>query len=219
MGNIKNYLGSPLDLSTEDAFQLFQKELSRKNLDNLHSIVFQDIGLNVQVSNSVRYIDLGFHRDLVGFAVNIDRMAGYPQRFRIPSYLKGSEYRIGGGRTVPFGLTDTVNNKDFIIWTTYYKIDNHTNVNLFLKCHEQSHVIYALGAQKSLINLINATFPSLDKKILSFLSEETIANISGLLGLRKSCFDLDNFLEVVRNEPFEHQDEVDKAFSFVLNKY
>ena len=85
-----------------------------------------------------------------------------------------------GGITRMYAYTDS-SKQDHYIWTTFYSQYNHDYINIFLKAHEEAHVVQKLKRTDELIKQIQTAYPFVNKKDLDSGQEELLSNLGGFI--------------------------------------
>jgi hypothetical protein len=188
------YLGSPLNIISEEAYDRISKELETER-EEPNVIPFPNLGLNAVTTKSNCYVDLGFHMNIHQFGEALDNLYGIDRISTLPPHLIGREYLEGGGVTRAYSFFDE-EKKPFDVWTTFYRLDRNGAVNLFIRGHEQGHVFFMLNEKDRLLDHLKKVFPKLKSHRIEDESEELIATLTGYIPVVNSG---KSPIEVVRN--------------------
>lgn len=191
----KRYLDSPYLLDPGRAWEMMREELARNGPRAQLSISLPTLGISFPAKPNHYYVDLGFHENMANFALEMDRLYGVEPRLEIPPEMMGQELLIGGGRTRNFGFTGP-DGEDHIVWTTFYRRDPNTIVNLYLQGHEEVHVAVRVAGREVLAGLV-PEIPALDGAWVLEADEELLAEVLGMQVVRCRGYGLDMLAEML----------------------
>ena len=163
------------NISPEKAMSLMQEEL-QKNGGKKKSYHFPHLGLHIQADKFDYYVDLGYHDSVNSFSHSLDEAFGMESRQG--SFNPDREFY--GGLTRMYAFTDS-DDKNNLVWTTFFSHYHHDYINIYLRAHEEAHVIQKLNRADKLIDRILEAYPFVNKESLDNDREEFLSTLCSFI--------------------------------------
>ena len=163
------------NISSDKALSLMQEEL-QKNGGKKKSYFLPQLNLKISADEYDYYVDFGFHDEITSFSRSLDKKFGIS--FHRENFELGDKF--SGGITRMYCYTDA-DKQDHLVWTIFITLQHYDYINIYLKAHEEAHIIQKLNCTHVLTNNIEKAYPFIKKEDLDCNREEFLAVLGGFI--------------------------------------